>query len=507
VTLNWTRYSQTHVGGHEEDSATATDDQSSSGEQRYRNATLTTTYGNSSVILLAEPTGQLRAEITTLDTKVEPTDGEEWRSGWYDNESRTVSDAEADPLTETHDLPGGQPVATARANATLTLQGTLTLAVWGPNVTVDHANGTDTYRSGTWTTNETGSAVTGDEAAVREKHAQLLRLKLHNATVEITHEAGLAQWTSPNATVHAHDRATFADARGQLVDPDANTRYPLDGDDLALAGPAKLTLSPSTDGNDRLAANVHEAAEVVDVHPVHDESAQANAIEEPTDLAPWLAGSALVLAAGAVLTWRARRRRPWNGREPVLGERDEPASGGDLSPTDPPAADTAAATTVPQRPTRERLRTQIEQTPGQTAYQLAERVDRHVNTVRSHLRELAEEGEIASERRGHAYRYYPPGLDPTSQRLAAALAHDTRGPLLRALRDADATLGVTQAAARADLANATASRQLAELEQADLVESESAGNAKPCQLSADAVEAWGRLEGVKVEGERMAVNK
>jgi len=166
---------------------------------------------------------------------------------------------------------------------------------------------------------------------------------------------------------------------------------------------------------------------------------------------------------------------------------------GTLGPADPPAAEAPVATTVPQRPTRKRLRTQIEQTPGQTADQLAKRVDRHVSTVRSHLRELADEGEIQSERPGHAYRYYPPGLDPTSRRLAAALAHETRGPLPRALRDVDA-LGVTQAAARVDLANATASRQLAELEQADLVESKSAGNAKLCRLSADAVEAWGRLE-------------
>lgn len=136
--------------------------------------------------------------------------------------------------------------------------------------------------------------------------------------------------------------------------------------------------------------------------------------------------------------------------------------------------------------TRQAIYETVTDSPGTHLSAIAAVTDVPTSTVRYHVRILAYEDVVETDRTRGKRRVFP--AQSEREAVAAALSDDSTAPLLHALRRAE-PVGVSGLAERVGLAASTVSYHLSRLEDADLVERDRDGMTVSVTLTAAARQA------------------
>lgn len=283
-----------------------------SGERRYAAPTLQTDAlpGEPRVLVVPGPDDRIRTAGETASTvRVRPAGNATWWVGEGDSPGTTAGNEDI-YVRQTHDLKPDRPLLTAGNETRWTLTGDLTIYVWYANLTVQSQNrSTDAYRTGTWTTDDTGNEVV-DRSAAREQHVQLVRVEAVNASLRVDAAPGTVRWTTPEAEVRTTGRVALTGLRGQLV-ADRET-YAFHGGSVAFEGRIRQQITGASETGGIEGILEGQEVDVGDLPPTA-EVRPTSTLPTPTAGVPWLVVA--LAASGTLFGLGVWQFREWTSRE------------------------------------------------------------------------------------------------------------------------------------------------------------------------------------------------
>lgn len=210
---------------------------------------------HANVLMIADRGVKAHAELGT-SASLRPASGQRWIAG--DETGKIPAPSKSGSTWRVHPLPTGAPVVNLSSPINVSFQGSFVLSVWGgfpsSNVTVIHADGTHSYRTGEWWENATGTQTGDPHGLTRDEYEQFLEIQVTNGTFVIEQDRGLAQWVGAKISTLTNGTVRFEDAQGNL---ESNRYfYAPDHNDFSIEGTIALNANSNPQAPSTLSAQV-----------------------------------------------------------------------------------------------------------------------------------------------------------------------------------------------------------------------------------------------------------
>lgn len=205
----------------------------------YASWTIESVQHNANVTLEPITEGSARTALLELDrSDIVASAERHWTAGQDSDDVQT-----GDPpmqLQRGIRVPAGLPLLETERGQFSTM-GDYWIHLWGVNLTVtDREGNKHAYRSGAWIDNATGP---GGQGAVRDHHYQFVRVRLEQASGNLSVSSGLVRAVGSRSVVEV-EGTMFARVREGLLE-EASRTVTVQDEDLRIEGKVELDIGPS----------------------------------------------------------------------------------------------------------------------------------------------------------------------------------------------------------------------------------------------------------------------